>query len=71
MQNLKLVKFKQAGKKKEVIKQGVGLGLAISKEIVESHNGKIWVESELNNGTAFNFTLPKGNGELNKSVKII
>ncbi|NQT90012.1 MAG: HAMP domain-containing histidine kinase [Candidatus Omnitrophica bacterium] len=37
----------------------VGLGLAIAKEIVTIHHGKIWVESKLNEGTRFIFTIPK------------
>jgi len=36
----------------------VGLGLAIAKEIVEMYGGKIWVESEVGNGTTFSFKLP-------------
>jgi signal transduction histidine kinase len=40
--------------------QGVGLGLYISKAIVEAHGGRIWVESALGQGSTFVVALPQG-----------
>ncbi|MGI4829013.1 MAG: sensor histidine kinase [Janthinobacterium lividum] len=37
---------------------GTGLGLAIARHIVEAHHGRIWVESELGQGSSFIFSLP-------------
>ncbi|MFJ7725766.1 PAS domain S-box protein [Neobacillus sp. NPDC097160] len=39
-------------------RNGNGLGLMVSFKIIESHNGKVFVESELNKGTTFNILLP-------------
>lgn len=53
-------KFEQVKQTKEKAKsKGTGLGLTIVKQIVEGMGGKIGVESELNKGTTFFFSLPK------------
>ena len=38
---------------------GTGLGLSIAKQIVEAHEGKIWCESQVGEGSRFIFTIPK------------
>ena len=38
---------------------GLGVGLAITKEIIDRHNGTIFVESELGKGTTFTLRIPQ------------
>ena len=50
---------------------GTGLGLAIAKGIIQAHNGKIWVESELGKGSTFYFVIPAKQKITEKEVSYI
>ncbi|ODS87474.1 MAG: hypothetical protein ABS44_10925 [Chryseobacterium sp. SCN 40-13] len=51
-------RFRQAEESTSRKYGGTGLGLNISKQLVEKQNGRIWVKSELGKGSAFSFILP-------------
>lgn len=51
-------RFKQLDNCPDQSQRGYGLGLSISKEIIEGFGGRVWVESELGVGSSFYFTIP-------------
>jgi len=52
-------------------RRGVGLGLAIAKGLVEAHGGKIWVDSKVDHGSTFSFSLPAANMPADKTETVI
>jgi signal transduction histidine kinase len=54
--------FAQAGDPLTDKPRGTGLGLPISREIVEEHGGRLWLESEVGAGSTFSFALPIAGG---------
>jgi signal transduction histidine kinase len=50
--------FQQADSSITRKKGGTGLGLSISRRIIEMHGGRLWIESEIGQGSTFSFTIP-------------
>ena len=50
-------RFHRIENEEEIRQEGAGLGLPIIKELINQHHGKVWVESEMNKGSTFYFTL--------------
>jgi PAS domain S-box-containing protein len=51
-------KFYQVARVNKEKTKGAGLGLAISKALIEMHGGNLWIESEVGKGSVFSFTVP-------------
>ncbi|BAO75172.1 ATP-binding protein [Winogradskyella sp. PG-2] len=61
-------RFYQVENTEHKVSQGTGIGLALTKELVELFNGKITVTSKIDKGTTFNITLPITNKAVTKDV---
>jgi signal transduction histidine kinase len=69
-QKLIFEKFRQMGDTMTAKPQGTGLGLPISRQIVEHFGGRLWVESATGGGATFSFALPLNRADIdNRQIK--
>jgi signal transduction histidine kinase len=69
-QKLIFEKFRQMGDTMTAKPQGTGLGLPISRQIIEHFGGRLWVESATGQGATFSFALPLNrNHRNNRQIK--
>ena len=50
---------------------GLGIGLAISRSIIESHNGKLWATANDGPGATFGFSIPCASGAVTDTATIV
>lgn len=62
-------KFYQSPNARTEYQRGAGLGLAIAQRIIEAHGGKIWAQSQVEQGSTFVFTLPVEQQREDKQIK--
>ncbi len=51
--------FTQLRSSSSEVFEGTGLGLALTKQLVELHGGNVWLRSEIGQGSTFGFSLPR------------